>query len=309
MPVAKFLLALSMSLFLAGCGAMEPLVSVPKKSFSATIQPYDLGLYDAPIHLFNPVALTEKAESQQLIPRIDNLIVLIDGARTDSEYRGVPETIYQREVFRRFNRSMPRQQLRGGAWQVGGETPVTTVTSYLPTQIEANLNKGEALPWIGASTLADSIEIVSDLSSRLNGRTALVIIARWDLHTDEVQSAIKRFYQRGESESGFKIVPTVQGWRGGDKPYCVYGIGTGNSLSRSILDSADMCGASVASDRVMQPREMSHFVETILYLGPADSDQDGVHDYKDKCPSTELGRLIGFDGCARFGDSVARGVE
>jgi len=50
----------------------------------------------------------------------------------------------------------------------------------------------------------------------------------------------------------------------------------------------------------MQPREMSYFVEKILFSGPADSDGDGIYDYLDECPSTTPGRVIGRNGCARF---------
>jgi hypothetical protein len=30
-------------------------------------------------------------------------------------------------------------------------------------------------------------------------------------------------------------------------------------------------------------------------------DGDGIYDYMDKCPNTEKGRLVRFDGCYRFG--------
>jgi hypothetical protein len=38
----------------------------------------------------------------------------------------------------------------------------------------------------------------------------------------------------------------------------------------------------------------------MFFYGPADTDNDGIYDYRDKCPNTEKGRLVRFDGCKRF---------
>lgn len=294
-------------IFLTGCGLMEPLVSVPAAGSSATIASYDLSLYDESIHLFTPVALTKKMEEQKLARRVENLLVLVDSSQSGKSYRGIPDDIYQREVFRRFNRSMPRFALRGGVWQVGEGEYSSTIAGYMPHQIESDLNSGDELSKIGAVDLVGSIDLAAEMASSLKGRTALVLITRWEQLTAEVQNAVKRFYQRGEAEIGFNIVPSVDDWQGGSNAFCFYAIGTGNSMFRSQLDQVDRCGSSAGSERLMQPREMSHFVETILFTGPQDSDHDGIYDFKDQCPSTPLGTLIGFDGCAMFENTGTQG--
>src|SRR5210317_542375 len=131
----KLALCTFMVASLSGCGTLEPLIDVPEKVFSATIEPYDLTLFDESVHLFNPAALTERIQEQKLVRRVDNLIVLLDSTDNRVAYRGVPEGIYQREVLRRFNRTLPRVSLNGGIWRLGDEVPDLRLGSYIPSQI------------------------------------------------------------------------------------------------------------------------------------------------------------------------------
>jgi hypothetical protein len=48
---------------------------------------------------------------------------------------------------------------------------------------------------------------------------------------------------------------------------------------------------------------MTHFVQRVLYKGPADSDGDGIYDYLDGCPNTSIGRIVDYFGCLRFAAS------
>lgn len=296
----KLLVSFFSALFLAGCGTFEQLVDVPVKPAEAVVDEYDISLFQNSIHLFSPVSVGERAERLKLEQRIENLFVLVDELPTSDSYRTIPLDIYQREIFRRLNRTIPRLPLRGGAWKLGGEGVPKQFGSYQPTAIENNLDRGESLPYVGTSNLAVAIDRVADLASPLTGRSAILLISTWDRMDKGALEAVARFRQRGLSQQGFRVIPSVDPWKGSNNPYCVFVIGTGNSLSRSLVESADTCGAAEASDKIMQPRDMAHFVEKVLYMGPADTDQDGVYDYKDKCPGTPADRLIGFDGCARF---------
>lgn len=303
----KLLAIFTLSAWLSGCGSMETILDVPKLSGSAVVKEYDVSLFSNSIHLFTPVAVGTRVDELKLQRRIENLIVLIDPGSSSSAYRGIPQEVYQREVFRRFNRSIPRLALNGGVWRVGGDSPPSKLGSYQTQQIEKNLDSGNSLPLIGDETLVGSINIATDLASAMRGRTALLLVTNWGNISKDVEDAVARFYQRGETEVGFRIIPGVEEWQGSVSPYCFYAIGTGDSMSRSTLEKLDRCGMSVASDRVMQPRDMAHFVETLLFMGPADTDADGVYDYKDKCPDTPADRLIDFDGCLRFPTGSARG--
>lgn len=300
--LAQFKLFFCMFLvsILAGCGTMEPIINVPHKAFSATVAPYDLSLFDESIHLFEPVGLNDKISEYQLVQRVDNLIVLVDSTSSSSTFRGIPEDVYQREVLRRFNRTLPRLPLGGGVWSISNGQVAAEFGTYMPAQIEARLDNGGALPSIGTSDLQEAISRATDIAASARGRTALLLLTRWDRFDTSAIEAVERFYQRGRAQQGFKIIPDVDEWEGSTSPYCVYAIGVGNSMSRSLLEGVDRCGATTASDSVMQPRDMAHFVENMLFIGPADTDQDGIYDYKDQCPDTPIGQLIGFDGCAKF---------
>ena len=96
------------------------------------------------------------------------------------------------------------------------------------------------------------------------------------------------------------ILTTSQEQRSG---VCLYTVGVGNRLSRTRLDTVDSCGHSVAADKVAQPRDMAHFVQNILYKGPADTDGDGIYDYRDRCLNTHAGRIVDYSGCPRFANN------
>ena len=306
MSFQKFITMIVVSFLLHGCSSMESLLDTPKFNGSATIDEYDISLFENSIHLFTPVALEQRASDLKLQRRIENLIVLVDPPPQDALYRGVPESVYQREVLRRFNRTMPWVNLNGGIWQLGGSKPASIIGHYRPDLIETALDKGDELPFIGSSSLSKGIDITADMAASMKGRTALVMLTHWGNINKDVEESIARFYQRGETEVGFRLIPTVENWQGSTSPYCVFSIGTGDSMSRSLLEDLDRCGDSQASDRIMQPRDMAHFVENIVFMGPMDSDNDGIYDFNDKCPDTPDGQIIKFDGCEQF-DSSQRG--
>lgn len=287
----------------AGCSSMESIVSVPKKQSSATVAPYELETFQQSVHLFDPVPLTDKVTLMKLQRRLDNLLVIVDDRGVAETYRDVPVAVYTREIFRRFNRTIPRIDLRGNAWRLGDKGEGMAAQAYQPIFIEQRLNEGESLPSIGSEDLSEAIDIAGDYAGELKGRTGLLLITDWNKIDIDVIESIQRFRQRGLFRQGFKVIPDVDQWSSVAGPYCVFSVGVGNSLSRTRLDQVDQCGFSSAADKIAQPRDMAHFVERLLFTVPADSDGDGIYDFQDECGSTPSGRIVNKRGCLRFGNS------
>jgi hypothetical protein len=89
---------------------------------------------------------------------------------------------------------------------------------------------------------------------------------------------------------------------------CVYAIGPGNKYSASKIDRADGCGSSTASAYLAQGRNMSQFVEGIIYAVSADTDGDGIPDHLDQCPDTPQGKIVDANGCSLNNEQTVQNV-
>jgi len=263
------------------------------------VEPYSVG-----VHLFDPVVVSSRVEEQLLTQRINNLFVLVDGGAKSDTYRGIPISLFGREMYRRFNRTLPHMPLHGGAWRLSDEPETTLRGGYSAVRIEEGLDRGERLPSIGTSDLATAIDRVADYASEKKGSTALLLVGDNRQMDREVEEAILRFRQQGEFNAGFTVFPEVRSWNSASAMNCFYAINLTAKFSDSLVDDVDSCGFSVAADKVAQPRDMAHFVERVFYSSPMDSDGDGVYDYLDRCPDTSRDRIVDSDGCLRFGGDL-----
>lgn len=284
---------------------MERVLPLPTKSSSAIEANYDLSTFDTSIHLFDPISLYERVHRYSLVQKIDALYVLVDtGEGAGDMYRGIPAEVYLREIFRRFNRSLPHVPLAGGVWKLSSAPQSNVAGGYVATGIEYKLDSGRTLPSIGTIDLSTAIDSISDFASATKGNVALLLLGDWKQIDDDVFEAVSRFRQRGFAKTGFQVLPQIENWNSVSSVHCVYSIGLSSRYSTSRLDGADLCGFSVAADKVAQPNSMAHFVERVLFGPPADTDGDGVYDYADLCPEEGRERLVDFNGCLRFGEGV-----
>jgi len=290
-------------LMLSACSSMEAVLKVPTETSSLGVEEFDIQTSKRSIHLFSPARLDREAKEQLLEKRVDNLFVILDINESKTTYRDIPINIYAREIFRRFNRTIPHTKLFGGVWRLGTELPVLRIRPYQPTVIENELDIGETLPSIGSTDLAEAIDNIAKISNQHPGKNALLLVTSWSQIDDDVVDSVKRFRQYGEANAGFSVIPAKSNWNSHGSGNCVFTIGIGNSLSRSRLDEADLCGTSVAGDKIAQPRDMEAFVRKMFYLAPRDTDGDGIFDYVDECPHTELGRVVSRRGCPRFAEA------
>jgi len=278
---------------------MEHVMDMPL-SQDRTVDDYKIQPFSVGVHLFDPVAVSSIADEKLLDQRIANLFVLIAPRSDTAIYRGYPQNIYLREIFRRFNRTLPHMPLHGGAWALS-ESPAENIAGgYSGVRIEKSMDRGVELPSIGSSDLASAIDRITSLSATKKGSSALIVFGDMRSMGQDVEESILRFRQQGDFNAGFQVLPDLSNWNSDSPMNCFYAVNLTANHSSSVIDDVDSCGFSVAADKVAQPRDMAHFVERVFFSPPADKDGDGIYDYLDQCPGEGRGRIVDSRGCLRF---------
>jgi OOP family OmpA-OmpF porin len=298
---------------LSGCMATEDLVHVPEHDDMAKVGEYDTNLYRQSVHIFNPMPIDERVAQFKLQPRVDHIVFVIDQSSALSDtIRGLSTQFYAQEVVRRFIKTMPTQRFSSTIVTYDDAVDPQTfapldarlrVAPLLPLELEKQLGARRASQHIEVQTLSIALDFVSELVGKLDGPSAVVLVTEWEQIDENVENAVMRMRQRADfTANAHVVVPESASvaWPQSQSGLCFYTIGVGNRLSRSRLESADSCGFSYAVDKVAQPSNMANFVETVLYKGPADSDNDGIYDYQDRCPETPMGKIVDYSGCPRF---------
>jgi OOP family OmpA-OmpF porin len=295
-------------LSLAGCVKFEHLIKVPVQPEMTTVQGYNTELHRQSIHIFNPVALDNRVDQLRLEPRIDNLFFLVDqSSALSDEFRGVEMKLYAREMVRRFVRTMPDKKYNGALLintrKSGLSGHKLHLMPYSTNNIELALDSEASTIRVETSSLVEALDQLTQLMSRIKGRSAVILVTSWSQVNKDIEKSVMRMRQRSRYSGGMEVVdssPEFLAWQGTQSGVCFYTLGVGNRFSRTRLETVDSCGFSVAADKVAQPRDMAHFVQSVLYRGPADTDGDGIYDYKDHCPNTSAGRIVDYSGCPRF---------
>lgn len=314
----KLTLSSLIILNLWGCMATEDLVHVPEHNEMATIADYDTSLHRQSVHIFNPMPIDARVAQFKLMPRVEHLVFLVDQSTSLSDLsRGYDTRFYAKEVVRRFVKTMPNRAFSSTIVTYNNAidnqlfAPLDFrlgISSLFPTELEELLDvnqtsSNKAVQHIEVRSLSIALDFVSQLVGNLEGPSAVVLVTEWAQIDESVENAVLRMRQRAEfSNKTHVVVPESKtiSWPHSHAGLCFYTIGVGNRMSRSRLESADSCGFSSAVDKVAQPSNMANFVETVLYRGPADNDDDGIYDYQDLCPNTASGKIVDYSGCPRF---------
>lgn len=298
---------------LCGCMATENLVHVPKHREMASVGDYDTSLHRQSVHIFNPMPIDARVVQLHLQPRVEHIVLVVDqSSALDGSFRGLDTRFYAREVIRRFVKTMP-SQLFSSTIISYRDSPIPqvfapldarlSVTPLLPTELELALGHHRAAQHIEVQSLSLALDYVSELVGNLSGPSAVILVTAWSQIDESVEQSVMRMRQRADfGANAHVIMPESSSiaWPTSYSGLCFYTIGVGNRMSRSRLESADSCGFSAAVDKVAQPSNMANFVETVLYKGPADKDNDGIYDYQDLCPFTPSGKIVDYSGCPRF---------
>ena len=298
---------------LAGCMATEQLVHVPAHEEMATVDEYDTRLYQKSVHIFNPMPIDSRVAQLRLQPRVEHLVLIVDqSSALEGTFRGYDTRFYAREVVRRFVKTMPNKPFSSTIVSYRDTlipqlyAPLDSrlsISPVAPSELELSLGENRASQHVDVPTLSVALDYVSELVGNLPGSSAVILVTAWSQIDESVEQAVMRMRLRVSFNTAAHVVlpeSSAIAWPNSHAGLCFYTIGVGNRMSRSRLESADSCGFSAAVDKVAQPSNMANFVETVLYKGPADKDNDGIYDYQDLCPFTPPGRIVDYSGCPRF---------
>lgn len=290
------------SLTLQACSSLEVVSDVPSKKGTAKISHQNLGLYQKPIHIFDQIDLSRMVAAKQMPPRVDNVVVLIDRARSENrDLRGVPSDIYSSELFRRFLLTLPDQfTLYAGSTGEGATPLANGIPLFDKNRVLGSSSAIVDVPVLG-SDLHAALKVVGEKLSNVRGSVAIITIAPWEQFTTEVVSDLSRIKQYRDFKMGMHIGESAEQWRDSAvEGLCLMQLGLGNKLSSSVVGALEGCVVSKASDQVFQPEDMAGFIASYLYSFPEDSDRDGIPNYRDQCPQTDGKRVVDFSGCAVF---------
>ena len=298
-------------LLLTGCGSFENLITVPAENGLTNIKAYNTALHKESLYYFDPIRLDSRVTKLRLEPRTDHLFFVIDQSfALSKDLNGVDMRLYAREIVRRFVRTLP-EQTYSGAILTNTQKPSSygqrlSLINFTSDDIEQTLVRAASQRNTTETPLEEVIIQLSHLINQVSGHSAVILVTSWS----EIDKSLERAVMQMRQSNSFvestavinspPILATSQEHRTG---VCLYTVGVGNRLSRTRLDTVDSCGHSVAADKVAQPRDMAHFVQNILYKGPADTDGDGIYDYRDRCLNTHAGRIVDYSGCPRFANN------
>ena len=294
-----------MSLFLAGCSGFERTIDVPERAMLTTVAEYNTALNKQSLHIFDPINIEPRATRLQLEKRADQLTIILDGSSLNlKSYRGVPSIEYAEETVRRFLVTAPGIELESRLLASKKLPTYSPTLSYKPLNLydPYQLESEQFEPV--SENLISLLNTLHQRSDQKRGFQSIIILTDWSVVDENLVNAINRLRQAYRYPEGHFIQTETPEWKlqSSSKGSCIYLIGISNSLSRSLVDQIGDCGFSSAADKIMTPEAMAHFVERVLYKGPKDSDDDGIFDYKDRCPNTALNALVNFNGCEKFTD-------
>ncbi|MDB2331274.1 hypothetical protein N9V74_06145 [Alteromonas sp.] len=291
----------------------EDLMHVPAHDNMTEVSEYDTRLHNQSVHIFNPMAIDARVTQLKLKPRVAHIVLVADqSSALNDTFRGLDKRYYAREVIRRFVKTMPDQAFSSTIITYNDSPTLQlyapldarlSIKPHYPHQLVQSLGDYRASQHIEVQSLSLALDFVSELVGNLPGPSAVVLVTDWAQIDESVENAVMRMRQRVTFNANAHVVvpnSTSVAWPKSYSGLCFYTIGVGNKMSRSRLESADSCGFSYAVDKIAQPSNMANFVETVLYKGPSDSDNDGIYDYQDRCPSTRPDKLVDYSGCPRF---------
>lgn len=289
-------------LLLYGCATQEHVINAPYQPHSATVENYRTQPHQRVHDVFSPVRLQTKAAEQHLQVKIDNLLVLIDTSLdklAPTPYSATFLSAY--EALHRFIHSTPALPFETSVFEFGAAASDLESLSFddqaqnlaqlhprfALKPLDLHLEKRQRLPSLNKRDLAGALDTLTTQRWQFDQPLTLLIIAPWQQLNTHSLRALKMFKKRMAIHQGV----------------CVYLIGIGAEYSRSLADNARECGFSVSAQWIAQPAEMAHFVERVMYTFPADSDNDGIYDFADRCPTTRPGRIVNRHGCYQFADT------
>lgn len=238
--------------------------------------------------------LQRKIASGVYVPKVENFEVLVDTSASMADpYYGVKKIEIERFMVGKMNQAIPKIAVNGALRNFGftklfSDEGTKLLYGLTPYSKQAFNDAVQTIAIASNDTpLGSGINAASGDLSGARGRTALIIFSDW---VGQGQATLKA---ANDMKSKF-----------GDR-ICIYPVMIGNDKAGTkVMDSvalAGQCGFATNADDIATADSMENFVEKVFFTTAAgkcaDSDNDGVCDYDDKCPNTPYGAKVYSNGC------------
>ncbi len=201
--------------------------------------------------------LNPKISGQQLIPKVDNFLVILDGSVSMADpYKGTTsKSSFAKELVSLMNQTIPNIPLNAGLrtfgdvslWSFKKTALYYGMTSYTKPALEEAIDK---VGTRGDSPLEAAIEAASDDFKSVAGRNALIIFSDGEDMANAPVLAAKK-------------LKSIYGQR-----LCIYTVLTGKSpAGKKVLENIaaeGKCGFFVTGESIASSEGMADFVEKVF---------------------------------------------
>jgi len=237
-----------------------------------------------------------------LIPKIDNFIILLDNSGSmgrEYAHSGKTKIELAKETLAQLNNQIPE------LGYVGTLETLVPLRTYSEAQVYNRAAYGKAitalptdiLTWgfIGNPTpLGKGFAAMDPLIGCMKGTKALILISDGgnNIGPDPIKTA-QKLYQKYHPELCIHVISLAD-----------------RAKDQKLLDdiaSLSSCSVSYKITDLQNQENRSDFVRQVFYKVAADDDKDGVPNNLDQCPNTPMGVAVNAQGCAldTDGDGVA----
>ena len=239
-------------------------------------------------------AATVSVAAENLVPKVDNFIILVDRSGSmDEKYVGTKDKkiVLAKSVLERMNAMIPELGYMGGLNTAAPAGEIQALAPYAAASYGASIAKVPTLIGANPTPLGVGLMALEPALQGAKGRNAVIILSDGQENLGEgslkVAAALAEKYNVCFHTISF--ADTVNG----------------NQALLDAITALKPCGVSASAAQLADDAAMQKFVKDVFYdMGAAkadpcalDDDADGVNNCIDKCPGTAADLAVDADGC------------
>ena len=239
-------------------------------------------------------AATVSVAAENLVPKVDNFIILVDRSGSmDEKYVGTKDKkiILAKSALERMNAMIPELGYMGGLNTAAPAGEIQALAPYAAASYGESIAKLPTLIGANPTPLGVGLMALEPALQGAKGRNAVIILSDGQENLGEgslkVAAALAEKYNVCFHTISF--ADTVNG----------------NQALLDAITALKPCGVSASAAQLADDAAMQKFVKDVFYdMGAAkadpcalDDDADGVNNCIDKCPGTAADLAVDAEGC------------
>ena len=237
-------------------------------------------------------AATVSVAAENLIPKVDNFIILVDRSGSmDEKYVGTKDKkiVLAKSALERMNAMIPELGYMGGLNTAAPAGEIQALAPYAAASYGESIAKLPTLIGANPTPLGVGLMALEPALQGAKGRNAVIILSDG---------------QENLGEGSLKVAAALS------EKYnvCFHTISFADTVdgNQALLDditALKSCGVGVSAAQLADDAALQQFVKDVFYDTAAadpcalDDDGDGVNNCLDKCPDTVKGLAVDANGC------------